>query len=699
MTWFNNLKIQSKLMIGFLSLAVVASLVGAVGMMCVNKIDANDDIIYQKITVPIAQLGAISTNFEQARSYYRDVVLTTDQSKIRTLIEGRKVCSAEIARNIALYEKTLLNDEERAAFNRLVVNRVDVLRDIEKIESLALDHKQQEGIDFISGGSLHTTVLEEQNAIKAMVELKIALGNKLAEENNVVVRNSLIIMIVAMVAGALAAMGIGWVISRLITRPLKRGVEMMHQLKQGKLGMRLGIETKDEVGDLGRSMDELADTLKAFIGVLYQVADGDLNVGMKAQGSEDEIAPAVVTIISSLNALIEEATRLTNSAVDGKLSERGRPELFKGGYREIVEGMNNTLDAVIRPVTEGADVLAVMAQGDFRVRMNGVYKGDLQMIKNSINQLGDSLSSTLGKVKEAVSATASASNEISSSTEEMAAGAQEQTQQTAEVAGAVEEMTKTILDTTKNTSEAARIAKEAGANAREGGNVVREAIEGMNRIADVVKRSAATVAELGKSSDQIGEIVQVIDDIADQTNLLALNAAIEAARAGEQGRGFAVVADEVRKLAERTTKATKEIASMIKHIQKDTAEAVVSMQQGTVEVEKGRLLAEKSGQSLNDIITGAEKVVDVATQVAAASEEQSTAAEQISKNIEAISSVTQESASGTQQIARAAEDLNRLTQNLEDLLQQFSLSQVLDTVHESSRQNMLQPRHLRNIAV
>ncbi|MHB9041660.1 MAG: methyl-accepting chemotaxis protein, partial [Melioribacteraceae bacterium] len=190
---------------------------------------------------------------------------------------------------------------------------------------------------------------------------------------------------------------------------------------------------------------------------------------------------------------------------------------------------------------------------------------------------------------------------------------------------------------------------------------------------EVVKQSAETVQTLGKSSDQIGEIVQVIDDIADQTNLLALNAAIEAARAGEQGRGFAVVADEVRKLAERTTKATKEIATMIKQIQKDTEGAVQSMSRGTEEVEKGKVLADKAGQSLKQIISGAQDVVDMSTQVAAASEEQSSAAEQISKNIEAISNVTQESAAGVQQIARAAEDLNRLTVNLQELVLRFKI--------------------------
>ena len=255
----------------------------------------------------------------------------------------------------------------------------------------------------------------------------------------------------------------------------------------------------------------------------------------------------------------------------------------------------------------------------------------------------------------------------------MAAGAGEQTQQISEIARSIEQMTKTILDNTKNASLAADTAKGSGEKAQQGGQVVEDTIKGMMRIAEVVKKSAATVEALGKSSDAIGEIIQVIDDIADQTNLLALNAAIEAARAGEQGRGFAVVADEVRKLAERTTKATKEIAGMIKQIQKDTTEAVDAMKKGKQEVDAGKELANKAGEVLNDIIQGAQKVSDVAALVAAASEEQSATAEEISQNIESISSVTQQSATGSQQIARSAEDLSNLTQNLEKLISHFKI--------------------------
>jgi methyl-accepting chemotaxis protein len=267
----------------------------------------------------------------------------------------------------------------------------------------------------------------------------------------------------------------------------------------------------------------------------------------------------------------------------------------------------------------------------------------------------------------------------------MAAGAQEQSAQTAEVASAVEQMTSTIVETTRHTAVASESSERAGSAAKEGGQIVLQTVEGMSRIAEVVLKAGMTVKELGNSSDQIGEIVQVIEDIADQTNLLALNAAIEAARAGEQGRGFAVVADEVRKLAEITTKETKEIGEMIRKIQADTGGAVESMELGVEEVEKGKHLADRAGDSLDIIIKGSIEVVDLVTQVAAASEQQSSTVTEISRSIDGINSVTQESASVTQQIARAAESLNMLTSDLQELVGRFRLGEKEISVNQHGR--------------
>lgn len=482
-----------------------------------------------------------------------------------------------------------------------------------------------------------------------------------------------------------------------MTASIQRMVADINKLSDaavaGRLNERADI-TKHQ-GDFRKIVEGVNDTLNSIVAPLNmasnfldKISKGEetSKITEEYRGDYNIIKNNINTCSGILMDILGDVEKVTNAALNGDLKYRSHTAKYSGSWFTLIDGINKILEAIITPITEGVSALEKMATGDLTVRISSQYKGDHELIKNSINTVADSLCSALNDVSEAIAATASASNQISSSTEEMAAGSQEQTQQTTEVAGAVEEMTKTILENTKNSSYASDTAKDAGEKAKEGGKVVSETIQGMNRIAEVVRKSAETVQELGKSSDQIGEIVQVIDDIADQTNLLALNAAIEAARAGEQGRGFAVVADEVRKLAERTTKATKEIATMIKQIQKDTENAVTSMEEGTGEVERGKQLANKAGDSLQEILEGSQKVMDIVTQVAAASEEQSSAAEEISKSIEAINSVSQESAAGIQQIAHAAEDLNRLTLNLENLISRFKLTQgqALKEVHGKS---------------
>lgn len=466
-----------------------------------------------------------------------------------------------------------------------------------------------------------------------------------------------------------------FIIKKQILGRLSKLNELSQKISLGDLDVDINSNRIDEIGILEKSYHDMIHSMKDQAEMAENIANGNLQTNVKIKSDKDRLSISFSKMISALNYLIDEIKGLTVAAVDGNLKVRINTEKFSGDFKQIVDGINCTLDEVIKPINESTKVLSLIAEGDLRAQVIGNYKGDHQQLKSDINSLVDSLSDLVRRITESSEAIASSASEISSSSELMASGAQEQSMQANEVAAAVEEMTQTINETTKNTVQASEASKNAGIIAKEGGNVVIETIEGMNKIADVVSRSAVTVQELGKSSNKIGDIVQVIDDIADQTNLLALNAAIEAARAGEHGRGFAVVADEVRKLAERTTNATKEIAEMITQIQKDTKQAVYSMQQGTTEVENGKLLAEKAGKSLSDIISGAENVFDIVNQVAAASEEQSTTSEQISKNITGISDVIRESSNGVQQMAQASEDLNRLTIHLQELVLRFKIEE------------------------
>jgi methyl-accepting chemotaxis protein len=292
----------------------------------------------------------------------------------------------------------------------------------------------------------------------------------------------------------------------------------------------------------------------------------------------------------------------------------------------------------------------------------------------SLGKMTENLKNMVGLMNDNATQLVSAANEISSSSEQMSKGAQDQASQMSQVSSAVEEMTATILESSKNAGDATDASRAASDTATTGGQVVSDTITSIETIATSAAGVGKIVGELAQSSDRIGEIVEVIDDIADQTNLLALNAAIEAARAGEQGRGFAVVADEVRKLAERTGKATGEITDMIKGIQGESGRAVESMEEAGKLTIEGKELADKAGTSLNEIVTMSQRVMDMIQQMATASEEQSAAAEQISKNIEHISSITKETATGAEQSAAAAEQLNRQAEGLKEMVGQFKIS-------------------------
>ncbi|MGE5680548.1 MAG: methyl-accepting chemotaxis protein [Bacillota bacterium] len=390
-----------------------------------------------------------------------------------------------------------------------------------------------------------------------------------------------------------------------------------------------------------------------------KISEGDYSVKVEVTSSDESgiLAETLNKMVKSVNESLDKLAA-EKAGVEKKVEEAIKDsEAQKEYLSHSVEQMLGAMDRFSR--------------GDLTVALN-VKKDDLiGRMFQGFNSTVEAFRLMVTKVTEAVHDTASASSQISASTEEMAAGSNEQAHESSEIASSVEEMAKTILDNTKNAEVASATASEAGKKAKQGDEAVGKTIEGMNRIAEVVIKSAIKVKDLGKSSSQIGEIIQVIDDIADQTNLLALNAAIEAARAGEQGRGFAVVADEVRKLAEKTTKATKEISIMINQIQSDTSIAVEAIEQGTREVEEGKALARNAGEALSEIIKGTEKVNEIISQVAKASEQQAVSSEEISKNIEAITTVTQQTSAGIQQIARSAEDLGKLTLNLKDLVGRF----------------------------
>ncbi len=331
--------------------------------------------------------------------------------------------------------------------------------------------------------------------------------------------------------------------------------------------------------------------------------------------------------------------------------------------------------SITRPVHKIVEATKAIAGGDLRERLQLNRQDELGDLADSVNLMTDDLASLLSQVTATSNEVASAAIQMAASSEEVSHGMSSQQSQTQRVSAAIEEMSASVAEVASKAAQAASIAEEAGEQAREGGTVVGGAVEGMNAISAQVNESASAVKQLGQRGEEIGAVIAVINDIADQTNLLALNAAIEAARAGEHGRGFAVVADEVRKLAERTTKATEEVAQSIRAIQNETGHAVECMELGCTKVDEGVGLAASAGESLGKIVQSSQQVADMIRSIAAAASQQDTASAEIAHSVESIDAVTSETAQGVQQAAAAASSMSARATELQDLVNRFKLKE------------------------
>jgi len=338
---------------------------------------------------------------------------------------------------------------------------------------------------------------------------------------------------------------------------------------------------------------------------------------------------------------------------------------------------------IIASITKPLHTLVVTLQdlaqgeGDLTVRLHVNSKDELGAVSQAFNDFVEKIHDVVVKVTTASTQVTISSSQFQTTADALSQDARNMAAQTISVATASEEMAATSSDIARNCSMASDSAQEATSRAETGSQVVQGTLKVMDQIAELVKQTASSVESLGARSDQIGAIVGTIEDIADQTNLLALNAAIEAARAGEQGRGFAVVADEVRALAERTTRATREIGDMIKAIQQETGHAVQSMAVGVGEVERGSQEASRSGEALQRILEEINQLTMEVHQIATAAEEQTATTTEISNNIHQVNEVVNKTAAGTRQTISASNRLLLMSDEMAVTLATFKINEDL----------------------
>lgn len=451
--------------------------------------------------------------------------------------------------------------------------------------------------------------------ITTHIDSKEAFAPLVASRNSAILYGGIAILVLLVVS---------FVIANSISAPVKSISIAAQEVANGNLDVKVSVQSKDEVGSLALNFTQMVESISAA----QMQANHERQIAMeKAQEAET-------------------------------LAEQSRQQ-----HLYLSQSVEQILDAMQH-----------FSSGDLTVCLPVQSDDLIGQLSKGFNEAVDNIHLIIENVKGAIDSAATAGAQISAGTEEMSIGAKEQSGQVADVAAAMEEMTSTIEGNAQLAGKTSEIAQHSRKIALDGGEVINESINKVKEIANSVEDVSHVVEQLGNKSNEIGAIVNVIKEIADQTNLLALNAAIEAARAGEQGRGFAVVADEVRKLAERTQISTKEIEAKIGVIQQETMNAVGCMSHSKRLVHEGITLADKAGKSLDSIVSSAEQVVDTVEMITRATSEQATTSVNIARNIEVISNVSNEIAQGVGDIARATTSLSSMTQNLKSLAAHFTLT-------------------------
>jgi methyl-accepting chemotaxis protein len=637
-----RLSVRTKILAAIGGVVAMLAIVAVIGITRLNTTAHDAERLYQENVLGVLySLETEASLLASAREEYRAFDAPAGDHRDELIAESRHEMEQALEHAKA-YEETYASEEDRVRWEAVVA------------QIHAVVEARAHVLDVLEDGDIAAA----REAAEAMTEDVAALDkalNEAADYNAEIAKESRdealsaassarTLLIGTSIVAALAGLAAGFWIARSIANGVSKMRAAAAGIAQGDLDQNVAVSSKDEIGDMAASFGEMISYIRGIANVATEVSQGNLAVDVSAKSDRDVLGNAFVSMQRYLSETATAAEQIAGGNLTVHVAPKSERDTLGNAFATMIERLHETLAgaaSTAERVTQAKDQLAQSAS-QAALATQEVARASQQVAEGTGQQ-----AAAAQQVNQGV-------EQLTLAIDQIVRGALTQAQSVDEANGLGARVASGADEMAANAEQAAAGARDAAATAQEGATLVQRTVDGMDRIKQTVDAAAAEVASLGERSTEIGKIVSVIQDIAAQTNLLALNAAIEAARAGEQGRGFAVVADEVRQLAERVARATQEIGGLIEGVQKGVDASVKAMQQGAVEVGTGAAAAGEAGDALQRILAAAESVAGQIQQIARGSTELRSSGQQMAALLADVRGVVEQNSAATEEMQATA---------------------------------------------